>query len=114
MDLWRIKAAAVLALRGAISYPFRSEVLAMRSLPVVAGVVLMLTAAGCDPVVNVAGAEFPGWLLCAAGGAGLAALCHPLLVAAGLERELYPLPLFYGALITLFALSGWIILFSRA
>jgi hypothetical protein len=104
----------MLALRGAISYPFRSEVLGMRPLVSIAGLMLIMAAAGCDPVVNVAGAEFPGWLLCAAGGAGLAALCHSLLVVAGLERELRPLPLFYGALVTLFALSGWIIFFSRA
>lgn len=86
----------------------------MRPMVSIAGLMLIFAAAGCDPVVNVAGAELPGWLVCAAAGAGLAALCHRLLVVAGLERELRPLPLFYGALITLFALSGWIIFFSRA
>jgi len=75
--------------------------------------VLMLTVAGCDPVVSVAGADFPGWLLCAAGGAILATLCHPLFLAAGLERYLHPLPLFYGGLIAMFALIAWIIFFSH-
>jgi hypothetical protein len=76
--------------------------------------VLIVTAAGCDPVVSIAGADFPGWLLCAAGGAILATLCPPLFLAAGLKRDLRPLPLFYGALIAMFALIGWIIFFSRA
>ncbi len=76
--------------------------------------ILMLTAAGCDPVVSIAGADFPGWLLCAAGAAILAALCRPLLLAAGLERDLRPLPLFYGGLIAMFSLIGWVIFFSRA
>jgi len=76
--------------------------------------ILMLSAAGCDPVVSIAGAEFPGWLLCAAGGAALAAICHPLFLAAGLQRDLRPLPLFYGGLIAMFALIAWIVFFSRA
>ena len=76
--------------------------------------ILILTAAGCDPVVSIAGAHFPDWLLCVGAGAILAALCHPLFVAAGLERELRPLPLFYGCLIAMFALIGWVTFFSRA
>ncbi len=75
---------------------------------------ILMLAAGCDPVVSIAGANFPDWLLCAAGGAGLAALCHPILLAAGLERELRPLPLFYGALTAMFALVAWVIFFNRA
>ena len=75
--------------------------------------ILMLTISGCDPVVSIAGAEFPGWLLCAAGGALLAALCYPLLLTTGLERYLHPLPLFYGAVIGMFALIAWVIFFSN-
>jgi len=75
---------------------------------------LMLVAAGCDPVVSVAGANFPDWLLCASAGAMLAAACHPLFLAAGLERDLRPLPLFYGALVAMFALIAWVIFFNRA
>jgi hypothetical protein len=85
-----------------------------RALCYLASAILMLTAAGCDPVVSIAGVNFPDWLLCAGVGAILAALCHPLLLAAGLERDLRPLPLFYGGLIAMFALIGWITSFSRA
>ncbi|HVB80645.1 MAG TPA: YtcA family lipoprotein [Candidatus Binataceae bacterium] len=76
--------------------------------------ILTLTAAGCDPVVSLAGANFPGWLLCAGAGAIVATLCHPLFLRAGLERSLRPLPLFYGALIALFAMVAWVAFFSRA
>ena len=75
---------------------------------------LMLVASGCDPVVSIAGANFPDWLLCAAVGAILAAMCHPVFVAAGVERHLHPLPFFYSALIVMFALIGWVVFFSRA
>lgn len=75
--------------------------------------ILMLAAAGCDPVISIAGANFPDWLLCAAAGAILASFCHPLLLAAGLERHLRPIPLFYGSLIAMFALLAWIIFFNR-
>jgi hypothetical protein len=75
--------------------------------------ILTLAAAGCAPVVSIAGANFPDWLLCAAGGAALAALCRPLLLASGLERELRPLPVFYGGLTATFALIAWVIFFKR-
>jgi len=86
----------------------------VRALLYLTGCTVMLAAAGCDPVVSVAGADFPGWLLCAGAGALLATLCHPLLVAVGLERELHPLPLFYAGLIVMFSLIGWLVFFNRA
>jgi hypothetical protein len=79
-----------------------------------AAAILALAAPGCDPVVSIAGANFPDWLLCAGAGAILASLCHPLFLAAGLERHLRPLPLFYGCLITMFAMVGWVVFFGRA
>jgi hypothetical protein len=84
-----------------------------RAVAYLATSILILTVAGCDPVVSVAGADFPGWLLCAVGGALLSTLCRPLFLAADLERYLHPLPLFYGGLITMFALIAWVIFFSN-
>jgi hypothetical protein len=99
-----------------LPYAFRSEVSTMvaRALCYLAFCILLLTATGCDPVVSIAGANFPDWLLCASAAAILAALCHPLFVASGLGRELRPLPLFYGGLIAMFALIGWVVFFCRA
>lgn len=72
-----------------------------------------LGACGCDPVVTVAGANFPDWLVCALVGSVLAAACHPLLQVSGLERHLRPLPFFYGSLIVMFSAVIWIVFFSR-
>jgi len=85
----------------------------MRGMLYLTGCFVTLAAAGCDPVVSIAGANFPGWLLCAGTGSLLATLCHPLLVVTGLERELHPLPVFYAGLIAMFSLVGWLIFFSR-
>jgi YtcA family len=69
---------------------------------------------GCDPVVSIAGADFPDWLLCVILGSFLSAACHPPLRRSGLERHLRPLPFFYGSLIVMFSLVAWVIFFNRA
>jgi hypothetical protein len=72
----------------------------------------MLGVCGCDPVVTVAGADFPDWMVCALVGSVLAAACHPLLQVSGMERHLRPLPFFYGSLIVMFSAVIWIVFFS--
>jgi YtcA family len=69
--------------------------------------------AGCDPVINVAGANFPAWLLCLLAGATAAALCRPVLFYSGLEPYLGPAALIYSSLAVMFALIVWIIFFNR-
>lgn len=69
--------------------------------------------AGCDPVINIAGANFPAWLLCVLVGAGLAAMARPLLVVARLDPYLGPAPIIYTCLAVMFALIVWIIFFNR-
>ncbi|MFZ1887942.1 MAG: YtcA family lipoprotein [Candidatus Binataceae bacterium] len=77
-------------------------------------VLAMLAVCGCDPVVTVAGADFPDWLVCALVGSVLAAACHPPLQVSGMERHLRPLPFFYGSLIVMFSALIWIVFFSAA
>lgn len=72
-----------------------------------------ISIAGCDPVINVAGANFPAWLLCLLAGALLAAILRPLLIFARLDRYLGPAPIIYTSLAVLFALIVWIIFFNR-
>lgn len=72
-----------------------------------------LAMVACDPVIDIAGANFPAWLLCLLAGAGLAALCRPMLVYCGLEPHLGPAPLIYSSLAVMFALIAWIIFFNR-
>jgi hypothetical protein len=77
------------------------------------GALVVLSLSGCDPVVSIAGADFPDWLVCVILGSLLAAACHPLLRRSGLERHLRPLPLFYGSLIVMFSLVTWVTFFNR-
>jgi YtcA family len=72
------------------------------------------TLTGCDPIITIAGATFPSWLLCMIVGAILTAIVRPLVVLARLEAYLGPLTLFYPSLIAMFAMVVWLIFFNRA
>ena len=89
--------------RGTPSIPLRLAI-AVSALP---------TAAGCDPIVNIAGANFPSWLVAAIVGAVLAALLRPIFAASGLERHMWPLPAVYASLAVLLGCIFWIMFFNR-
>lgn len=74
---------------------------------------VMIWFCGCDPVVSIAGADFPDWLVCVIVGCLLSAGCRPLLRLGGIERYLRPLPFFYGSLIVMLSLLTWIGFFNR-
>ena len=74
---------------------------------------LIVTLTACDPIVTIAGANFPSWLLCMIVGAILAAIVRPLLTRARLELYLGPLTIFYPSLIAMFAMIVWVIFFNR-
>ncbi len=80
------------------------------ALPVVAAALLL---AGCDPVINIAGANFPSWLFCAICGAILAALIRPIFVVTRVERYLWPRPIVYSSLAILMGCVVWLIFFNR-
>jgi YtcA family len=65
-------------------------------------------------VINIAGANFPAWLLCLLVGAVLAALCRMLLVIARIDPYVGPPTIIYSSLTVMFALIVWIIFFNRA
>ena len=73
----------------------------------------LLTLASCDPVVNVAGANFPAWLLCAIVGTLLAAGFRPVFLATGVEPHLGPRMLIYPCLAVLLACTVYLIFFTR-
>jgi hypothetical protein len=83
----------------------RSEIF---SLP---GLVTILACAGCDPIVNIAGANFPAWLLCAILGAFVSAAFRPAFSALGLEPYLWPLPVVHTALAVLAACVIYLAMF---
>jgi hypothetical protein len=79
------------------------------SLPIVAALLL----AGCDPVVNIAGANFPSWLFCAICGAILTIAIRPIFVITRVEGYLWPLPIVYSSLTVLLGCLVWLIFFNR-
>jgi len=81
--------------------------------PIAAPAVAILALAACDPVVNIAGANFPAWLLCAIVGAVLAAAFRPGFAASGIEPHLGPLLLIYPCLALLLGCAIYIIFFNR-
>jgi hypothetical protein len=73
--------------------------------------IVSLTA--CDPIITIAGANFPSWLFCMLVGAIMAAIVRPLMVLVRLEPYLGPLTIFYPSLIAMFAMIVWVIFFNR-
>lgn len=84
-----------------------------RMIDLLAPVFFPATLAACDPVVNIAGANFPAWLLCALAGAILAAGLRPVFVATGIEPYLGPLLLIYPCLALLIGCAVYLLLFNR-
>jgi hypothetical protein len=68
---------------------------------------------GCDPVVNIAGANFPAWLLCSIVGAILMAVIRPIFVVSGVEPHMGPRALVYTSLAVLLACMVWLVFFNR-
>jgi hypothetical protein len=71
------------------------------------------TLAGCDPVINIAGADFPSWLLCLIVGAILTAVVRPVFVKLRLEPYLGPLLVVYLSLTVLLACATYLMFFNR-
>jgi YtcA family len=75
--------------------------------------IAMLTLTACDPVVNIAGANFPAWLLCAIVGSVLALAFRPVFSATGIEPYVGPVVLIYPCLAVLLACLIYLIFFNR-
>jgi hypothetical protein len=84
----------------------------------VGGGVLVLAAAfvpfpACDPLVDVAGAFFPGWMLCILCGIALTVLVRQILWRARIEPFLGPLLVVYPSLAAAIALVLWLELYRH-
>jgi len=99
-----------------IRYFLRSNragtIFAMRQRSIIFALML-IAFSGCDPIVNIAGANFPAWLLCAIGGASLAALFRPLFVAIGIETYLWPLAIVYASFAFVLGCLLYLAFFNR-
>jgi hypothetical protein len=68
---------------------------------------------GCDPVINVAGADFPSWLICLIAGAVLTAVLRPVFLKLRLEPYMGPPLLIYLSLALLLSCFTYLVLFNR-
>ena len=94
---------------GSESQPWRAY---RRLIP--AGAVLAALALGaCDPVIDIAGADFPAWLICVIAGVALAAGLRTAFAAIGIEPHLGPLTVVYPCLALLLSCLVWVIFFNR-
>ena len=89
------------------------NLIAKRYTTGVLAVVSAVGLSGCDPVLNIAGAHFPAWLLCALAGACLTVLTRPLFLAVRIEAYLWPRPLVYSSLAVLLACIAYLLFFNR-
>ena len=78
-----------------------------------AAVLAAVGFAGCDPVVNIAGANFPAWLLCAIIGAIVAVVLRPVFVVTRIEPYMGPPLLIYPCLAILLACVTYLVFFNR-
>jgi hypothetical protein len=77
----------------------------------VAAAILCLVAAGCDPLVSIAGAFFPGWLAAMVVGAGLTVALRYLFLVTHLEPHIGPRAVVYTSLAVLLIVVIWLALY---
>ena len=77
----------------------------------VAVAVLILFAPGCDPVLNIGGTFFPGWMVAILIGSALTVAIRYIFVFTRVEPHLGPLALIYTSLGVLLSVVSWLILY---
>ena len=70
--------------------------------------IVPMSAAACDPVINIQGSFFPAWIACMSVGIVLTAVCRQLFAVTRLEPHLGPLLLIYPSLWLLVTLLIWL------
>jgi YtcA family len=68
----------------------------------------VLSARGCAPVISLAGAEFPVWILCLVTGILVSVSLRPLFISAGIDEWMTPRPLIYSCLALIVAYLCWL------
>jgi hypothetical protein len=74
-----------------------------------------LGVAGCAraPSINILGAFFPAWMVCAMTGIVLTFVLRTVLVAARLDEYVGPRGIIYPASAILFTLATWVLFFRN-
>ncbi len=76
-------------------------------------IALCVALGGCQrvPSINVLGAFFPSWMLCAIVGIALTLIVRRVLIAAGADGGLGPRGVVYPALALALGLGTWLVVF---
>ena len=72
---------------------------------------LVFVAASCDPVINIGGTFFPGWMVAILIGSALTVAIRYIFVFTRVEPHLGPLALIYTSLGVLLSVVSWLILY---
>jgi len=72
---------------------------------------LILFATGCDPIINIGGTFFPGWMVSILIGSALTVAIRYVFVFTRLEPHVGPLALIYTSLGLLLSVVSWLILY---
>ena len=72
---------------------------------------LVFVAASCDPVINIGGTFFPGWMVAILIGSALTVAVRYIFVFTRVEPHLGPLALIYTSLGVLLSVVSWVILY---
>ena len=72
--------------------------------------VSLLSISGCNPVISIAGAEFPVWILCLFAGILISLALRPVFVATGIDQSMTPRPLIYSCLALVIAFLCWLVI----
>lgn len=76
-------------------------------------VLAALACTSCDPLIDVAGAFFPAWMLCILVAIAATVLLRLLFARTGIEPSLGPLLFIYPCLATAIAFACWVIVYRR-
>jgi hypothetical protein len=74
---------------------------------------LLLLCASCDPLIDVAGAFFPAWILCILIAIAATVLLRFVFARTRIEPSLGPLVIVYPSLATGIAFACWVVFFRR-
>ena len=83
----------------------------MRQIFHFVSIAAVIFVAGCDPVINIGGTFFPGWMASILIGSALSVAIRYLFVFTGLEPHVGPLALIYTSLGVLLSVVSWLILY---
>jgi hypothetical protein len=71
-----------------------------------------IISAGYAPVISIAGAQFPVWILCLITGILVSLLLRPLFIRAAIDQWMKPRPIVYSCLAVVVAYLCWLLVWK--